>query len=177
MWVEVEWRDLRSSLKKDDKVRVDIKNSGQSYRGRVVDILSGKVLGDTYLKLIQKNSDYPICLYVLPGRKFYRWKEDKPDDVHNQLDDVKPKIQWVDQSELRLRKPHVQPCWGKCCNDPDTKAEVEEAEAALVKRIEKDKQVPEILIGDVVVDLKPGHHLRVWWEGDVLYTEVAQGKE
>lgn len=77
----------------------------------------------------------------------------------------------IEQSKLRLNKP-----------DPMA-AEVEAAEAHLLKRIEKLEQtVPllkarAVIVGKQTYVLNEGDHLRVWWEDGHLYTEYVQGVE
>jgi hypothetical protein len=81
-------------------------------------------------------------------RRFYKWVEDKPEPTER-----------VDQSELRLNKP-----------DPTA------AEAPLLKRIGKLEHLLSsvVIVGRQAYELKPGDHLRVWWEDGALYSELVQ---
>lgn len=144
MWVEVEHENVPTAFNKHDKIRVVVER-GHTWEGLF--IKADNQGTDTYIHMDQPGyCDYPVCLYVWRGRKFYKWVEDKP----------------VDESKLRLNKP-----------DPLLEADVAVAADILERRVEKTTRC-DVQVGRHTYVLEPGDHLRVWWEDGALWSELVQ---
>lgn len=165
MWVE---QPYASEFKRGDRIAVKYDQTKELLVGKFLK-MEGTKSGYMVYFVRDDNDDE---LSASNHRQFYRWVDDKPvtgEDVRR-----------IEQSKLRLNKPHIQPCW---CSEDCTVAEVEAAEAHLLKRIEKLEQtVPllkarAVIVGKQTYVLNEGDHLRVWWEDGHLYTEYVQGVE
>jgi hypothetical protein len=120
----------------------------------------------TYLTTEFHNDGYLVHFLTTDGRelsasnhrKFFKWVEEKVPTGESMR---------VAEARLRLRKPD------------EMAAEVEAAEAHLIRRIERleDQLNSTVIVGRHAFKLTPGDHLRVWWEDGALWSELVQGDE
>lgn len=102
-------------------------------------------------------------------RRFYRWEGDKPEDSHNHVlskDCPCGPTTLINESRIRLNKP-----------DPQEKGK--RLHQHVGKLIDEQKNEPPQLVTSVTVGrqlyaLRPGDHLRVWWEDGALWSELVQ---
>lgn len=144
MWVEAD----PHTFVKDQRIAVKYPHEE--------DLVLGKFekIGGSYVHFDHAHNGLPLSAFLFGERKFYKWVEE---DSH------------IDQSKLRLNRPNPD-------RHPNTQAEVEEAESALVQRVAKLEATlsSTVIVGHQAYDLKPGDHLRVWWEDGALWSELVQ---
>lgn len=166
MWVE---QPYASQFRQGDRIAVKYDQTQELLVGKFLK-MEGTESGYMVYFVRDDNDDE---LSASNHRKFFRWEEDvEPEDTEYEpgikwasvSGQAGPAFQQVDESRLRLNQP-----------DPMA-AEVEAAEAHLLKRIERlEQQLKHVVqVGKQTYVLNEGDHLRVWWEDGNLYTEFIQ---
>lgn len=155
--VRPDWADFNPG----DWINATNKNTGKVFLAQYEDMVDGM--------LNARMADGPIHF----SPQYYSFRKadmEKGKRLHEHVGQI-----IADQSRLRLRQPDPD-------RHPDTQAEVETAEAALVKRIERleDRDLLKaraVIVGKHTYVINEGDHLRVWWEDGRLHTEYVQGVE